>query len=57
MSRLRVVEFVRGGDGVWSLPGPIVAATAARFPEVEFRSPIDRDAAERKLPGTDMVIG
>jgi phosphoglycerate dehydrogenase-like enzyme len=57
MSRLRVVEFVRGGDGVWSLPGPIVAATAARFPEVEFRSPADRDAVERELPGADVVIG
>jgi phosphoglycerate dehydrogenase-like enzyme len=57
MSRLRVIEFVRGGGGVWSLPRPIVDATAARFPEAEFRSPDDRDAAERELPDADVVLG
>lgn len=57
MARLCVVEFVRGGDGVWSLPRPIVDATASRFPEVEFRSPADRAAAERDLTDADVVLG
>ncbi len=57
MSRLRVIEFIRGGDGVWALPRPIVDATAARFPEVEFRSPADRAGADRELPEADVVLG
>ena len=57
MSRLRVVEFVRSTDGAWSLPRPVVAATAAQFPDVEFSSPPDRAAAERELPEADVVLG
>ena len=57
MSRLRVIESVRGNDGVWTLPRPIVDGTAARFPEVEFRSPHGRAEAERELPEADVVLG
>src|SRR5262245_39556564 len=57
MSRLRVIEYVRGGNGVWALPRPVVDATAARFADVEFRSPADRAEAERELPEADVVLG
>ena len=57
MEPLTVLEFVRDADGVWSVPARIVAELVGRHPEVHFESPPDRAAAERLLPGADVVFG
>jgi phosphoglycerate dehydrogenase-like enzyme len=57
MSRLRVLEFIRHPDGVWSVPPAQVEALARRFPEVDFVSPLDQAGADRALPGADIVLG
>lgn len=54
---LRVLEYVRSGDGVWNLPRSHVDALAARFPDVRFDVPRDAAEADRLLPGADVVLG
>jgi phosphoglycerate dehydrogenase-like enzyme len=57
MARMRVLEYVRDRDAVWTLPPERVADLARAFPEVEFVSPADRAAAEAELPAADVVYG
>ncbi len=57
MTPLTVLEFIRDGEGVWTLPARLIADLALRHPGVRFESPSDRAAAERLLPGADVVYG
>jgi len=57
MPALRVLEFIRAFDGVWSLPSEYVDDLRRRFPAVEFSAPRDQDEADRLLPETDVVLG
>jgi phosphoglycerate dehydrogenase-like enzyme len=57
MEPLTVLEFLRDEEGVWSVPARLIAELAARHPAVRFESPPDRAAAERLLPGADVVYG
>jgi len=57
MTPLRVLEWIRHGDGVWNLPRTEMARLVATFPEVRFEAPATRDAAEALLPETDVVFG
>ena len=54
---LTVIEFIRDQEGVWTLPARRIADLARRHPGVRFESPPDRAAAERLLPGADVVYG
>ena len=54
---LTVLEFIRDEEGVWTLPARLIADLALRHPDVRFESPPDRAAAERLLPGADVVYG
>jgi phosphoglycerate dehydrogenase-like enzyme len=57
MPALKVVEYVRSEDGIWSIPRPLVNALASNFHDVAFVSPPDRAAAEQELEDADVVIG
>jgi phosphoglycerate dehydrogenase-like enzyme len=57
MSALRVLEFVRGRDGVWSLPRRFVDDLRREFPSVRFDSPADEAEVARALPEADVVVG
>jgi len=57
MSSLKVVEYVRSEDGIWSIPRPLVDALASEFRDVAFVSPPDRAAATRELDDADVVLG
>jgi phosphoglycerate dehydrogenase-like enzyme len=57
MPSLKVVEYVRSEDGIWSIPRPLVEALASDFRDVTFVSPPDRAAAERELDDAEVVIG
>ena len=57
MGSLTVLEFLRDPEGVWTLPPRLIADLALRHPGVRFESPPDRAAAERLLPGADVVYG
>jgi phosphoglycerate dehydrogenase-like enzyme len=54
---LTVLEFIRDQEGVWTLPARLIADLALRHPGVRFESPSSRAAAERLLPGADVVYG
>jgi phosphoglycerate dehydrogenase-like enzyme len=57
VDRLHVLEFIRSTDGVWNLPSSQIERMRARFPGVEFLSPLDRREADRLLPDADVVFG
>ena len=57
MPPLRVLEFVRDDDGVWTLPNSLIRRLAAEFPAVRFDSPADRAEADRMLSEADIVLG
>jgi phosphoglycerate dehydrogenase-like enzyme len=57
MDRPTVLEWVRSREPIWNLPRTNVDALAARFPEVRFVSPADRDEAVRVLAHADVVLG
>lgn len=52
-----MIEFLRDEAGVWTVPAGLIADLALRHPDVRFESPSDRAAAERLLPGADVVYG
>ena len=54
---VRVLEWVRSPDGVWTLPRDLVQKLAAEVPEVEVVSPATREEADALLPGADVVLG
>jgi phosphoglycerate dehydrogenase-like enzyme len=57
MDELRVLEYLRSDDGVWTLPRPQLDALRATFPDVRFDAPEDLAEAERLLPAADVVLG
>jgi phosphoglycerate dehydrogenase-like enzyme len=57
MTRLRVLEWVRGKETVWTLPPETLDPLRREFPDVRFDCPPTRDEAEALLPETDIVLG
>lgn len=57
MSELRVLEFTRDPEGVWTLPDALRADLSRRFPDVRFGWPTTLEEAERLLPEAEVVFG
>ncbi len=57
VTRLTVLEFMRGDEAVWNLPPRLVGELARRFPDVRFESPAGRGEAEALLGGVEVVYG
>ena len=57
MSRLRVLEFIRSSDAVWTLPRAHLDALAREFPEVTIVSPATREECDARLPEAEVVLG
>lgn len=56
-SNLRVLEWVRGKDTVWTLPPGTLDPLRREFPRVRFDCPATREEADALLPETDVVLG
>ena len=54
---LRVLEWVRSKDNIWSLPPATVERARHALPGVALESPVDADAMERMLPEAEVVLG
>ena len=57
MGRIRVLEYVRSSEAVWTLPRTHTEALSRAFPEVEFVSPATREEVDAQLPDADVVLG
>jgi len=57
MSPVRVLEWVRHSDEMWTLPRGLAAALAVAVPGAEVRSPASREEAEALLPEAEVVLG
>jgi len=57
MSALRVLEFIRDEEAVWSLPAPAMERLCREFPDVAFDSPRDQAGVDRTLPEAEVVLG
>ena len=57
MARIRVLEYIRSSEAVWTLPRAHTEALSRAFPEVEFDSPATREEADARLPDADIVLG
>src|SRR5262245_12238419 len=57
MDRLRVLEFIRHKDRIWTLPSHFVQDLERRYPDVTFLVPADQAEADRMLPEADVVLG
>jgi len=57
MDRLRVLEFIRHKDRIWTLPRHFVQDLERRYPDVTFLVPADQAEADRMLPEADVVLG
>jgi phosphoglycerate dehydrogenase-like enzyme len=57
MQELRVLEWIRHRDPVWTMPRAEMDRLAAEFPAVRFESPATREEADAMLPGIDVVLG
>jgi phosphoglycerate dehydrogenase-like enzyme len=54
---IRVLETIRSRDAVWTVDAAAMDAVRARFPQVRFDSPADREGVDALLPEADVVLG
>ena len=57
MSPVRVLEWVRHPQEIWSLPRELASGLALAVPGTEVVSPATREEAEAQLPETEVVLG
>jgi phosphoglycerate dehydrogenase-like enzyme len=57
MEPVRVLEWVRHPQEMWTLPRELAASLADAVPGVRVCSPATREEAEALLPGADVVLG